>query len=113
MEHHLDALIVVDPLPFLDMVALEQAAKVILTDSGGVQKEAFFYQVPCITMRDETEWVETVDLGWNRVTGAAREMILDAYASMATRMPKAGGEPYGDGGAAGRILALIADSARA
>lgn len=113
LEHHLGALIVVDPLPFLDMVALEQAAKVILTDSGGVQKEAFFYQVPCITMRDETEWVETVKLGWNRLVGASRETILEAYAAMATHTPKAGGEPYGDGRAAERILALFADSTRA
>jgi UDP-GlcNAc3NAcA epimerase len=62
LSQHLKALIVTEPLPFLDMVALEQAARIILTDSGGVQKEAFFYGVPCITMRDETEWVETVEL---------------------------------------------------
>lgn len=110
LEHHLGALTVVEPLPFLDMVALEQAAKVILTDSGGVQKEAFFYQVPCITMRDETEWVETVELGWNRLAGASREMILNAYSAMAASMLRAGGEPYGDGGAAERILALLTDS---
>lgn len=111
LEGHLAALTVVEPLSFLDMVALEQAAKMILTDSGGVQKEAFFYQVPCITMRDETEWVETVELGWNRVVGASREAILAAYAAMATNTPEAGGEPYGEGRAAERILALIADSA--
>ncbi|MDT9106017.1 UDP-N-acetylglucosamine 2-epimerase, partial [Escherichia coli] len=79
LAHELKALHVLDPLPFLDMVALEQAASVILTDSGGVQKEAFFYRVPCITMRDETEWLETVELGWNQLAGADRSRILEAY----------------------------------
>ena len=69
---------IVDPLPFFDMVALEQAAKLILTDSGGVQKEAFFYGVPCITMRDETEWVETVESGANHLVGANRDRIQAA-----------------------------------
>ncbi len=71
-------ILITDPLPFLDMIALEQAAQVILTDSGGVQKEAFFYGVPCVTMRDETEWVETVDLGWNVLVGADTDKIVNA-----------------------------------
>src|SRR5690606_15751871 len=54
LQTYLDQLLVVEPLAFLDMIALEQSAAVILTDSGGVQKEAFFYNIPCITMRDET-----------------------------------------------------------
>ena len=66
---------VIDPIPFFDMIALEQAAKLILTDSGGVQKEAFFYGVPCITMRDETEWVETIESGANQLVGANRDRI--------------------------------------
>ena len=106
LSHHLDALIVTDPLPFLDMVALEQAARVILTDSGGVQKEAFFYGVPCITMRDETEWVETVDLGWNRLVGASGISIVSAVTEIMRGCPKAvNSTPYGRGRAASDILA--------
>ncbi|WP_411959332.1 non-hydrolyzing UDP-N-acetylglucosamine 2-epimerase [Pseudomonas sp. s4] len=104
LESFLEKLTVVEPLSFLDMVALEQAAKVILTDSGGVQKEAFFYQVPCITMRDETEWVETIELGWNRLVGAARARILEAYAQSLQHRPDVQGAPYGSGVASRLIL---------
>lgn len=102
LTHHLAPLIVTEPLPFLDMVALEQAARVILTDSGGVQKEAFFYNVPCITMRDETEWVETIKLGWNRLVGADRNRIIDA--AMSQTDGKQGAMPYGKGDASHAIV---------
>lgn len=105
LSHHLDSLVVTEPLPFLDMVALEQAAKVILTDSGGVQKEAFFYGIPCITMRDETEWVETVALGWNRLTGADRKRIVQE--ATGARHGERDCLPYGDGHAARKILDLL------
>lgn len=108
LAHHLAALIVTEPLPFLDMVALEQAARVTLTDSGGVQKEAFFYGVPCITMRDETEWVETVDLGWNRLVGASSTLIISAVNEiMQSSREVVNSTPYGEGRAANDIIAHL------
>ena len=71
----------VPPLSFLDMVMLEKNAKMILTDSGGVQKEAYFHKVQCVTMRDETEWVETVSSGWNILVGADHLSNIDEIMS--------------------------------
>jgi UDP-N-acetylglucosamine 2-epimerase len=87
------------------MVRLERSAKVILTDSGGVQKEAFFYGVPCVTMRDETEWVETVSTGWNVLVGADKDKLLAAVHEAA--IPTSRPAVYGDGRAAEKILAQL------
>lgn len=78
---------VVEPIPYLDMIALEQAACAVVTDSGGVQKEAFFFDVPCITFRDETEWVETLDGGWNQLVGANATAMIEAFARIQDYRP--------------------------
>jgi UDP-GlcNAc3NAcA epimerase len=107
LQDVLKKVILVDPLPFLDMVRLEQSAKVILTDSGGVQKEAFFYGVPCVTMRDETEWIETVDAGWNTLTGADTEAIIQAFLASDKPPQRSGITPYGEGNASELCLKAI------
>jgi UDP-GlcNAc3NAcA epimerase len=104
LDRLLKGLTVVEPLPFLDMIALEQAAGLILTDSGGVQKEAFFYGVPCLTMRDETEWVETVRLGANTLVGASTKRIIQAWQALPTTPEAASAHPYGTGDASQKVL---------
>jgi UDP-GlcNAc3NAcA epimerase len=107
----LTGLIVTEPLPFLDMIALEQAAKVILTDSGGVQKEAFFHEVPCVTMREETEWTETVESGWNTLAGADAGKIKDAvFNILRDNRAAVANQPYGSGASAETTVNLILQS---
>lgn len=106
LEGGLGKITVVAPLSFLDMVCLEQSAKVVVTDSGGVQKEAFFYGVPCVTMRDETEWTETVELGWNTLVGADEQRIVEAALS-AVAPNGLRAQPYGDGRASEAIISTI------
>lgn len=103
---------VIDPVGYIEMIALERAAAVIVTDSGGVQKEAFFHRIPCVTLREETEWVELVEAGVNRLVGIDPAQIAEAI-----------GQPvdpalfsinlYGGGTAARRIVDTLVGSDRA
>lgn len=95
----------IEPLGYLDMVRLEQSARLILTDSGGIQKEAYWLKVPCITLREETEWVETVDAGWNCLAGSDPGKITDLVCNF--RPPMSYPVLYGDGQASQRIIACL------
>lgn len=99
----------VSPLGYFEMLAVESHARKILTDSGGVQKEAFFLGVPCVILRDRTEWPETVELGANRIAGTAPESIREAVHANHKPKPLAA-KPYGDGDAARRIVGELLTS---
>ena len=97
----------IEPVGYLDMLSLERNAKAILTDSGGIQKEAYWLKTPCVTLREETEWVETVEAGWNTLVGANTEKILSAVHDWA--MPDETPNFYGDGHAAEKIAKLLGE----
>lgn len=99
----------IDPVGYLDMVQLEKFAALIATDSGGVQKEAFFYQVPCVTLRDETEWVELVEAGWNRLVQPSDAVLVVRAISDALGSKGAPIAPYGTGNAAQKIVNTLKD----
>jgi UDP-GlcNAc3NAcA epimerase len=100
----------IPPAGYLDFAALASQARVVLTDSGGVQKEAYWYGVPCVTLRTTTEWVETIETGWNRLVGTDPEAIVAGVREAAPRSER----PllYGDGHAAEKIADLLCTMSR-
>lgn len=92
----------IDPIGYFEMIAYEEACKCVLTDSGGVQKEAFFFEKPCITMRDTTEWIELVESGWNTLTGADTQKIMKAVQNV--KRPEYVPALYGKGDCAELIV---------
>ncbi len=96
---------IVEPVSYLEMLLLEKHAKVIVTDSGGMQKEAYFAKVPCITLRDQTEWLETIETGWNQLANPLEVNLLEKIANLEKGQPV--DNLYGDGQAAKKIVEIL------
>jgi UDP-GlcNAc3NAcA epimerase len=104
-----DHIRMIEPVGYFDMLTLEENARLIATDSGGVQREAYYMRVPCLTLRDETEWGATIETGWNKLVGADKNMILDNWFNF---VPPAEHPPiYGVGNAANCIAVILNDPA--
>jgi len=106
-----DSVHVTEPVGYLEMLALLDRCSLVITDSGGLQKEAFYLGRPCVTARDETEWTETVELGWNRLVGADPAAMSSASRGFLTAAPSQSRRGvYGDGHAADRIAEILVDT---
>jgi len=106
LDNHLEGVITVEPLSFFDMIEGIRAARVVITDSGGLQKETYFHRTPCITIRSETEWMETVEAGWNQLLEPESADFVDLVASATQGHSDIA--DYGEGKAAERIARIVA-----
>lgn len=106
IQKHSDKLLLVNPVSYQEMIALEKHASVIITDSGGVQKEAFFARVPCLVIREETEWVELVENGWAVLMGDQFEKLPETIAGLSTFKPMVD-KLFGDGHASRKIVEIL------
>jgi UDP-GlcNAc3NAcA epimerase len=98
---------VIDPVGYFDMVELLRNCEFVITDSGGLQKEAFFFEKHCLVARDETEWIELVELGCNVLVGASKSAILENSLSFSDQSEKFKARPYGQGDAASQIARIL------
>jgi len=106
--HFPDSVHLIEPVGYYDMMMLEENARLIATDSGGVQREAYFMGIPCLTLRDETEWTETVKAGWNKLVGIQPEQVLNEWATFSPHQARP--RIFGEGDAAQKIADIISEN---
>jgi UDP-GlcNAc3NAcA epimerase len=106
-----DNVVAIEPVGFVQMLALLQACEIVITDSGGLQKEAYLFQRPIVTVRDNTEWVETVEAGWNRLCSPDPAALISAVEATRLKLPEEHPALYGTLGVSERIVELLEDGA--
>ncbi|MEA2096810.1 MAG: UDP-N-acetylglucosamine 2-epimerase (non-hydrolyzing) [Candidatus Cloacimonadota bacterium] len=104
LKFKIENLIIIDPIGYLEMIYLLKNCELVMTDSGGLQKEAFFFEKPCVTLRDETEWVELIENDFNKIVGADKDKIISGYQEMSQIKNDYNINLYGNGKASKKII---------